>query len=236
MRGSFLQKLQPSPGDAPVAEAEENCANASEGLIRDSINLIKRVAFGRRAVVHKDDIPDIAQEAALRLWKWREKFGDKSEEMTREDWDSFTARTAHNEINRYSSKRIKKNEVALDTAQTVLTRSTEGDADIEVVSLVRDVWQGICSLSLHQRRALLLHSIDLLVYFMQCGIKEHAIRESIDITKEEWERIVLRLPLSDREIAQMANSNGKASDSKLAAQAVKKARFDARKKLKRLRI
>lgn len=234
MRSSFLQKLQPSPGDAPLTEAEDNRANAIEGLIRDTISLIKRVAFGRKAVVHEDDIPDIAQEAALRLWKWREKFGDKSEEMTREDWDSFTARTALNEINRYCSKRIKKNEVALDAAPPVPTRSTEGDADTEVISLVRNVWQGICGLSLHQRRALLLHSIDLLVYFMQFGIEERTIRESIDITKEEWERIVLRLPLSDKEIAQMANSNGNAGNTKLAAQAVKKARFDARKKLKRL--
>lgn len=233
MRG-FLQKLQRSPIEVSFSEAEENCERDSEGTFLNSLRLIERIAFGRKSVLREADIADVAQEVALRLWKWRGKFSDKSDRMTREDWDSFTARTAHNEINRYCSKRIRKNEVQLEEVPLIQAPAIEGDADAEMLSLVTNVWQGICGLSVYQRRALLLHSPDLLIYFMQFSVTEHTIVQALGMTEEEWGNVVLRLPLTDVEIATMTNTNGLHLDLKLAAQAIKKARFDARKKLKRL--
>jgi DNA-directed RNA polymerase specialized sigma24 family protein len=92
----ILSKLQTSPGDPPSGS---DGALDREGFFAGSLKLIRKVIAGRRSVV-ADDAPDISQEAALRLWKWLTKFEDKSSRMAEADWKSFTARTAHNEVNR----------------------------------------------------------------------------------------------------------------------------------------
>src|SRR4051812_1302403 len=47
---------------------------------------------------------DLVQGIFLRLLRWRNKYREKSDEMSDEEWKSFAARTAFNEINRYFSK------------------------------------------------------------------------------------------------------------------------------------
>ncbi len=117
-----------------------------------------------------DDVPDISQEAALRLWRWHSKFEDKSSQMAEADWKSFTARTAHNEVNRNLSNRNKRIETSLDE-----TEALGGEVDAssaETFVLVKTVWQGICKLSLYQRQALIFNSVDLVLYLFQFGIEE----------------------------------------------------------------
>jgi DNA-directed RNA polymerase specialized sigma24 family protein len=74
----------------------------------------------RRKIAFSDgsESSDMVQGIALRLWKWRDKFREKSEEMSPEEWQSFAARTAYNEINRYFSSKNKKL-VSLDEASEV---------------------------------------------------------------------------------------------------------------------
>lgn len=180
-------------------------------------------------------MPDIAQEAVLRLWKWREKYQEKAIELKMSEWDSFSATTAHNEIKRYFSNRLRGNEVPLDEAVWTGNETPEGNADSEMFSLTRKVWQEICRLTLYQRRALLLGAPELVVYLIQFGVDEQGIVASLEISNEIWSDISERLPLSDREIAAIARTSRMISDPEAAALAIGKARFDARKKLGRLK-
>ncbi|MBX3290400.1 MAG: hypothetical protein KF855_13765 [Acidobacteria bacterium] len=155
--------------------------------------------------------------------------------MTMVEWDSYTAKTAHNEINRSFSTRKRAGEVPIDEASLISTNTAEGSSGAEMVSLVRNVWQATCRLSLYQRRALLLHSSDLMIYFLEFGVSETAIVESLEVSSEQWRDILERLPLSDIEIAEIARPHKRDRDREAAKRAIRKARFDARRKLGRLR-
>ena len=224
----ILSKLQTSPGDPPSGS---DSALDREGFFAESLKLIRKVIAGRRSVL-ADDVPDISQEAALRLWKWLTKFADKSSRMAEADWKSFTARTAHNEVNRNLSNRNKRIETSLDETEAL---GAELDASsAETFVLVKTVWQGICRLSLYQRQALLFSSVDLVLYLFQFGIEEDELLAKLELTRESWERISARMPLTDIEIAEIANPNSANGQRSATAGAVKKARFDARKRLKEL--
>lgn len=223
--------------NTPTGKGKEarDSSSRNEGSLVSALALISRVICGRRYAVPEADILDITQEAVLRLWKWSEKFQERSSRMTMAEWDSFTAKTAHNEINRYFSNQLRSNEVPLDEGDLIRSGTPEGNADAELFSLVRNVWQEICSLTLYQRRALLLNSAELLIYLMQFGIDEPAIVASLEINEDDWPDIFGRLPLPDREIAAIARSSKAMRDPDAATRAIGKARFDARRKLKRFR-
>ncbi|MEQ1879094.1 MAG: hypothetical protein ABL958_20810, partial [Bdellovibrionia bacterium] len=78
MDNPILSKLQTSPGDPPTSGSGGTFDR--EGFFAESLKLIRKVIAGRRSVP-TDDVPDISQETALRLWKWRTKFEDKSSQM-----------------------------------------------------------------------------------------------------------------------------------------------------------
>lgn len=179
-----------------------------------------------------DDVPDISQEIVLRLWKWRTKFGDKSERMAEEDWLSFTARTAHNEVNRNLSNRGRHVEVSIDDVE--VNEGSQTSSSAETFQLVEIAWQGICKLSLHQRQALLFSSVDLVLHLFQYGIEEDELLETLGLSKESWESISARMPLTDPEIAEIANLATSKRQRVTTAGAIKKARCDARKRLKEL--
>lgn len=228
MDNPILSKLRTSPGDPPSGS---DSALDREGFFAESLKLIRKVIAGRRSVM-ADDVPDISQEAALRLWRWRSKFEDKSSQMAEGDWKSFVARTAHNEVNRNLSNRNKKIETSLDETKAL---GAELDASsAETLVLVKTVWQGICKLSLYQRQSLIFSSVDLVLYLFQFGIEEDDLLTELELTKESWERISTRMPLTDIEIAEIANPNSANGQRVATAGAVKKARFDARKRLKEL--
>lgn len=220
----------PRSEESPLSERDRDT-----GSLASAFALVWRVLSGRRFAIPEADMPDVAQEALMRLWKWREKYQEKANRMTTAEWDSFAAKTAHNEINRFFSKRIRTNEISFDETTDIPTPAFEGNASAEMVSLVARVWQETCKLSLYRRRALLLSSPDLLIDFIQYGIPETAIIDSLEISSDEWLDISGRLPLSDEEVAGFARSSEKASDARSARRAIKKARYDARKKLGRLR-
>jgi len=225
----ILSKLQTSPGDPPNSGSRG--AFDREGLLAESLKLIRKVVSGRRSISN-DDVPDIAQEVALRLWKWRTKYECKGSEMEVDEWRSFTARTAHNEVNRTLSNRNNHIDVSIDEIEQFKISQTGSSA--ETLQLVDSAWQGICRLSLYQRRALLLSSIDLVIYLLQYGVEEDELLKELAVSREDWEAIASRMPLSDSEIAALANPGSGKQQNGTKASAVKKARFDARKRLKEL--
>ena len=229
------RSIKKDHGSLPISdESRPSSPRRDEVSFVSALALIWRVIYGRRYALPEADAPDVAQEAALRLWKWSEKFQQRSDEMTAAEWSSFTAKTAHNEVNRYSASSKRAAEVPIDEAGLIQDRAPAGNADSEMFSLVREVWQEICRLSLYQRRALLLSSIELLIYFLQFGISESAVVASLEITEEEWPEIAGRMPLSDNEIAAIARPHRNALDQEASCRAIKKARFDARTRLKEL--
>lgn len=229
MADPIISQLQASPGEPPTTVVRNT--SISEGFVTESLNLIRKVIAGRRSIA-RDDVSDIAQDVALRLWKWRTKFEDKSSHMAEVDWKSFTARTAHNEVNRNLSNQNKQIEVSLDDFDA--RDDTVGASSAETYLLVESVWQGICRLSLYQRQSLLFNSIDLVLYLLQFGVDEDALLGELELSRTEWTSIAARMPLVDAEIAEIANRCSEKKRTKTTANAVKKARFDARKRLKEL--
>lgn len=235
MNRSFLQKLQPAPGEPPSPEAQRPQERRNDGFIREALTLIKLISTGRHSGLRESDVPDVTQETALRLWKWLEKFPEKSNGMSGEEWNSFTARSTYNEVYRHRSKLIKQNEVPLDDVPEVTDINSSAESDVEMAILVCEVWQGICRLSLYQRRALLFHSAELLIYLMQFGVDEKHIAKALSFEEEEWRILSLQLPLTDIEIAKLVSGASDIATTDSAVRNIKKARHDARKKLGKLK-
>ncbi|MGD9560884.1 MAG: hypothetical protein AB7F88_00355 [Pyrinomonadaceae bacterium] len=233
MKDSSRQFHEPEQTDG--VQEPESPSQIEDGPLVSAFDLIWRILSGRRYAIPEADMPDIVQEAVLRLWKWRRKYHEKASGLTISEWNSFTATTAHNEINRHFSNQMRSREVPLEDDALPGSGSPAGDANSEMFSLAGNVWPEICSLTLYQRRALLLGSPELLIYLIEFGVSEQVVVASLEISVEDWPGIFERLPLPDREIAAIARSSRTTSVPAAAALAIGKARYDARKKLERLK-
>lgn len=142
--------------------------------------------------------------------------------MSEGDWNAFAARTAYNEVNRLFSRVNRSANLPLESVTEAAQTSVEKQTEIEVVFLIKQVWQEICQLTLRQRQSLLLHSQDLIIYFLQIGITDKGFADLLNFSAAEWASILDRLPMTDAEIAEQTAST---------AGAIKKARHDARVRL-----
>lgn len=142
--------------------------------------------------------------------------------MSGGDWNSFAARTAYNEVNRHLSREGISANLPLDCVSAIKETVFGGRDDVELFFLIEEVWQETCKLTLRQRQSLLLHSQELIIYFLQIGITEKKCAELLNFSESEWADIRDRLPMTDAEIAE--RTAGRAG-------AIKKARHDARVKL-----
>lgn len=182
------------------------------------------------------DALDLEQGIIVRLLDWREKYREKSEKMSSDEWKSFAARAAYNEINRLFSEGSDVETVPLEEVYEVADqKQVEGYTGAEVYSLVHQFWQEICSLSLRQRRALLFHSLELILHFLESGISDGELARFLEVTEDEWSNIKDRLPFSDFEIAELAHGES-AGDKNIESltKSIKKARYEARGRLQKL--
>lgn len=224
MINSLLEELSlRSGGDEPTANRSQDHAGApSEYSILAALPIVRRIVSRRRSQLDPSNRSDLVQDVALRIWRWQAKYLDKSEKMSGEDWNSFVARTAYNEVNRQLSREGRPANLPLEAVPEIEQQSVEGQTEVEVFSLIQQVWQATCKLSLRQRRSLMLHSPELVIYFLQIGITENALAEALDLSETVWIAVRDRVPMTDLEIAEITEGT---------AGSIKKARYEARVKL-----
>lgn len=219
-----------APDDEPDAPASDS-GKSSECSYLAALPIVRRIVGRLRSRLDSTNGPDLVQEVALRLWRWRRTYQKQSEKMSGEEWKAFAARTAYNEVNRHFSNERNTANVSLDTVPETHGPSVAGRTETEVISLINQVWQEICQLSLRQRWALLLHSQELIIYFLQGGITEKEIAEVLKLSRSDWNDIRNRLPLTDSQIAKEIEYAGRRTVSRSTAGSIRKARYEARVKL-----
>lgn len=226
MIDSLLEELSQQgviEADQTASTSDAFTARPSEDSFLAAIPTVQRIVSRRRSRMYETSASDLLQEVALRLWRWATNHQEKSEGMSDDEWKAFAARTAYNEVSRsFSRERTPIANIDPDDVSALETAPIEGQTEIEVFSLIRLVWQGICQLSLRQRRALLLHSQELIIYFLQTGITEKQLAETLDFSEKDWNDVCDRLPMTDAEIAERTEGT---------AGSIKKARYEARVKL-----
>ena len=227
---SLIEELPSTTMSTDDRPTSLGAAENSERSLLEALSIVQLIVGRRRISFQYSDVSDLAQGIALRLWKWRDKNSEKSDSMSDEEWNSYAARTAYNEVNRHLSKSAQTG-VSLEIAENITEPSVEGDTETEVFSLIRSVWKEICGLSLRQRRALLLHSQELVIYFLQSGISNDDLAGILEFDETEWNDIRRRIPLSDVQIAEVTKEPNEKRSVAAIVGAIKKARYDARKNL-----
>ena len=237
MIGSLFENLKPIP------KTEDKHSELTEDLFYDTdsgdylltaLPVVQKIVRRKTVFFWQSEASDLVQAVALRLLKWRNKHREKSEGMSKDEWQSFAAKTAYNEINRYYSDNSKINIVPLDAALGCPEEIAGGQQDAEIFLRVLELWQEICSLSLRQRRALLFGSQELVVYILKIGISDEEIAENLNLTTDEWARVKENLPLLDLQIAKIIKEKGNQKSARAIANSIKKARHEARLKLRRV--
>lgn len=208
-------------------------ANSDDNLLT-ALPVVQKIVRRKTVFSWQSEASDLVQGVLLRLLNWRNKHQEKSDKMSPGEWQSFAAKTAYNEINRHYSDNSKKTIVPLDSVEADAKENVEGQSETEVLSLVSEVWRETCNLSLRQRRALLLGSQELVVYFLKIGVTDEELAVALSLTTEEWMRVKERLPLLDIQIAKIIKEKGNQTSVEAIAKSIKKARHEARLKMRRV--
>ena len=236
MIGFLFEKLQPIPEaediDSPNAE-DLSYRSDSDDYLLTALPVVQKIVRRKTVFSWQSEASDLVQAVALRLLNWRKKHQKKSEEMSKDEWQSFAAKTTYNEINRHFADNPLNN-VSLDSVQeAAATEYIEGQSEIEVFSLTLEVWQKICSLSLRQRQALLFGSQELVIYLLKIGITDKELAEKLNLTTGVWAEVKNRLPLKNVQIAELLQKIGNENSLEAIAKSMKKARHEARVKVRR---
>src|SRR6266704_460837 len=115
MIGSLLKETSTACNTDDQSNSHDTTAN-SERSILEALSIV-RLIVRRRLSFQCTDISDLVQGIALRLWKWRDKNREKSESMSDQEWKSYAARTAYNEVNRHLSKSYAGITVSVEIAE-----------------------------------------------------------------------------------------------------------------------
>lgn len=237
MIGSLLNlhgKPDEKSSENPAFERQP--AAESEDALIAALPVAEKIIVSRGYLLAPTEKEDLRQTIALRLIKWRSKYLEKGAAMSPGEWLSFTARTTFNEINRLLAKRNAKGEILVaDFPELTAADQIEGETETEVRSLTIELWRNMQKLSVKQRQALLLGNKYLLSVLKRLKIDDREICEWLGIGSE-WQAIKLKIPLGDAEIAALLQRNGEEAGKTVEqlTGSIKKARHDARLKLRRL--
>jgi DNA-directed RNA polymerase specialized sigma24 family protein len=236
MIDSLLDDLPPvSNNDIEISQnsVDLSLGAASDDFVLAALPVVQKIVRRKTVFSWQTEATDLVQKIALRLLKWRSKYREKSEDLSSGEWQSFAAKTAYNEINRQFADNSYK-DVPLDSvAEIAAGELVEGQSGVEVRSLACEVWRETCGLSLRQRRALLLGSQELVIYFLKIGITDEVLAKNLSLTFDEWESVKEGLPLKNIQIAKIIKEKGNQKSVEAIANSIKKARHEARLKMRR---
>ena len=238
MIGSLLNDLQPEreeSAEEPENSEVQECRDGDEDSLVETMEVVRKIVSRKTSMFWYGEVSDIVQAVSLRLIKWRDKYREKSNEMTPEEWESFAARTAYNEMNREYRKSSQVTLVNLEfVCETADDKSIEGQTRTEVISVAMNLWQQICKMPQKQRQSLLLGSRLTISYFMMSGVKDVELADKLDLSLETWNHIRHKLPLTYDEIAKLIEGE-KACEARISKTRnyLRKARHAARKKLRK---
>lgn len=231
-----LRRLSNFEKDAPdLVEEPSHCKNSEDSFLA-ALPVVRKIVRRRFVSFGQAEQSDLEQGIVLRLLKWREKYPDISADMSPGDWESFAARTAYNETNRHFSKNgSAKAHLPLDAGSDVESpEQVIGNSNAEFQSLAYFIWQGICRMTLRQRRALLLQNRQLVLNFLRGGIRDEELARSLEISENEWLEVKIKIPLPDAGIARLNSAGGERPNLQPTIKSIKKARHEARGKLRKL--
>lgn len=210
-------------------------SNSDDESFLAVVPTIRKIVWRKLFSARPDDAPDLVQRVVLQLLTWRENNPNKIEEMSAQEWQSFASKATHHAVNRRLSSREQLTEQLDETIEIPGDDSIAGNTDTEVASLISAFWQGICELSLRQRRALLLGSESLLVLLRFNGINNQELGVILELS--EMPEIINRLPLKDAQIARLIadrEDDGKNRNIGSLTKSIKKARHEARARLQKI--
>lgn len=225
-----------SDENRPPDSHESSFQKSSEESLLAALPVVRKIVRRRSASsLPAMEAADLEQGIILRLLDWREKHREKSEQMSEGEWKSFAARAAYNEINRLFTEGTEIETISIEEVHEAADQKpVEGFTSAEVYSLVHQVWQEICILSLRQRRALLFHSLELILNVLESGIGDAEIARVLELTEDEWSDIKDRLPFSDLQVAELTHEPSGDKNIQLLTKSIKKARYEARGRLQKL--
>lgn len=226
------ERASEDDGRSPNSRLSSEQAEQNNEDFLDALPIVKKIIRRKLFSASHGDKFDLIQIVALRLWNWRGRNDRLAAEMSAQDWESFAARAALNEVNRHFRQKSNEPVESLDAAADLSSEKiVHGETAAEVESLTRFLWQAICQLTLRQRRALLLHSQELILRLFLGKVSEQELLEALHLTEAQWSEIYPKLPLSDAMIAMI---DGAENNSARAAANIAKARLEARRKLKKI--
>lgn len=229
-----VDKTSEPPDRSENLQAEPKADESFLAAVPTIRQIVRRKLFSTR---RGGDAPDVIQKIVLQLLTWRKNNPNKIEEMTAEEWRSFASTAAYHAVNRRSPGDHNLTEPLDEAFEISGGDLVAGNTQTEVASLLFAFWQGICGLSLRQRRALLFGSESLLVFLRFNGISNRYLSEILEVSESELPEITNRLPLPDFQIAHLiADRGGDAKNRNINSlvKSIKKARHEARARLQKL--
>lgn len=110
MIGSLFENLQPIPKteDKNSQNTEDLSYDAdSDDYLLTALPVVQKIVRRKTSFSWQSEASDLVQGVLLRLLNWRKRNQEKSEKMSPDEWQSFAAKTAYNEINRHYSDNSK---------------------------------------------------------------------------------------------------------------------------------
>lgn len=234
MIGSLLKEIQPIPEtDDKAAKVDPASDSGAEDFLISALPVVEKIVQGKR-LSWRSEASDLIQSIFLRLLKWRNKYQDKSEKMSAEDWKSFAATTTFNELNRSFKEDRYMIEIPLESAGHLASEQLiEGNSMTEFQSYAMYIWKQFRKHGLRERQAMLLGSYELAAFLLYAGVTDEELAESLNMPLAEWLEVKDKLPVKDRQFIGILKDLDQRSAASVA-NSMKKARSLARQKVRRV--
>lgn len=183
-----------------------------EKYFLETISLIKKITSGKLSYFYREAIEDVVQKVSLNLWKWKQQKDVVQEgvNLTQEEWFRLANTAVNNEIKSFYQSRMHR-EIPIQEVEDHDFRylknnfsNISGNTNIEINSLLTLIWNEIRLLSLRQKYSFILQKEELIVDLIRygCCVRKD-IAHSLNFDCSEFDIILSKLPLSDKDIKEI---------------------------------